>query len=232
MFLAIDAGNTRIKWALHDGRAWQDSTSVARDEDLTGLRSAARRSKRCALCNVGGAAQLTRLQQAVAPVNVQVLTAQANAHGVSNRYCPPQALGTDRWCALLALRHQYGSGLAVLAGTALVIDPLAADGVYTGGLIVPGLHAMLAAVQTSTGLQATDAKFVAAAYRKAQNTQDALVAGALYAALGAIERRWREHASGTLVVAGGDGALLAKLLPKAQSAPNLVLDGILLAAQT
>ena len=23
MLIAIDAGNTRIKWALHDGQAWQ-----------------------------------------------------------------------------------------------------------------------------------------------------------------------------------------------------------------
>ncbi len=231
MLLAVDAGNTRIKWALHDGSSWQNHDSVLRNASLAKLKVMATSATKCVICNVGGARQLTRIERALPKLRKTVVRSAANGPGITCNYQPPETLGADRWCALLALRANYGSGMAVLAGTAIIVDYLDPDGCYNGGLIVPGLHAMLAAIRASTGLTADPALLAAGISAKPNTTSAAIVAGAFHAVVGAIERQCREFDPKVVVVSGGDGKVLTNLLPQAQFAPNLILDGMLIAAQ-
>lgn len=83
---------------------------------------------------------------------IQWLLPSAEQFGVRNAYEQPEQLGADRWAALLGLAGQLthpkstSDGLrptqhpSILAtfGTATTIDTLSPDGVFEGGLILPG----------------------------------------------------------------------------------------------
>jgi len=140
--IAIDAGNTRIKWGVHDGAGW-----VARGALPTG--EAARLSEQTAdwprgaqvlACNVAGASVEGEITKALAGRFAPVcwLRSGAEACGVRNAYEDPGRLGADRWAALIGARAQVnGACLVVCAGTATTVDWLDAEGVFRGGLILP-----------------------------------------------------------------------------------------------
>ena len=73
-------------------------------------------------------------------------------------------LGADRWASLVAARRREMArgaaprpAIVVNAGTAVTIDALDADGVFRGGLIVPGIHLMLQSLADNTAAPARDA---------------------------------------------------------------------------
>lgn len=61
--LAIDAGNTRIKWGLHDGHQWLRRGHIAHNEIAT-LTSIATEIDRVIISNVAGAAITSAIKQA------------------------------------------------------------------------------------------------------------------------------------------------------------------------
>ena len=66
---------------------------------------------------------------------------QQEQFGIVNRYRNPAQLGSDRWAALIGARQLLGAkpALVVVCGTATTIDFLTADGVFEGGVILPGV---------------------------------------------------------------------------------------------
>ena len=85
------------------------------------------------------------------------LVATRAACGVTNRYANPSQLGADRWAAIVAARRRATAGgqspmpvVVVNAGTAVTIDALDADGVFRGGVILPGMRLMLQALAEKT----------------------------------------------------------------------------------
>ena len=79
--------------------------------------------------------------------------------------------------------------IVVNAGTAVTIDALDGDGVFRGGLILPGIDLMLRALADNTAALRTPPGAFA---NYPTTTADALFSGAVQAACGAIEqmRRW------------------------------------------
>ena len=146
--LLVDAGNTRIKWGMHVGARWLKQAWVATSraaelaEALAGLPT----PQAVVVSNVAGDAlqrQLAAMLPSVpAPRWIRSERAQC---GVSNSYVDPAQLGCDRWAALIGAR-QLGGGPAVVvnAGTALTVDALTDDGVFVGGIIIPGAELMRA----------------------------------------------------------------------------------------
>ncbi|HSN21311.1 MAG TPA: type III pantothenate kinase [Usitatibacter sp.] len=232
--LAIDAGNTRIKWGLHDGLAWVASGALATSEAAAiGEAWAALPALDHAIaCNVAGAEVEHRLADACAAHGAQlrIVAARAEQLGVVNGYRDPAQLGADRWAALVAA-HTVGSGpkLVVNVGTALTIDALAADGRFLGGLIVPGPDLMRSALAAGTARL----PLAAGAFREfPDTTDDAIASGALQACVGAI-LRMRHAMTGHgmapdhVIVSGGAARIVAPLLPMPFSIhENLVLDGL------
>ena len=109
--------------------------------------------------NVAGEAARVRVEAQLARwrVTPEWLTASAAACGVTNRYARPAQLGADRWASLVAAwRRSTATDLfppacvVVNAGTAVTIDALDADGVFRGGLILPGMRLMLQALAENT----------------------------------------------------------------------------------
>lgn len=230
--LAVDGGNTHVDWATKTtGGDWHGHDRVASGKPLDSLAKAAQSVDAVCACCVGGDAQRERMEQALAGCETRWIETMEAAGGVTNNYKPPESLGVDRWCALLGLRAKYCSGVAVLAGTAVTVDPLPEDGVFSGGLIVPGFGAMLRAIQKDTAIGSFDI-VPADAPPVPDNTAAAATAGAMHAIAGAAlsflgENNLRQM---KVVVAGGYANSLAPLLPNSQTDRNLVFDGMAVAA--
>jgi len=237
MILAVDAGNTRIKWGIHDG-TWLEQGAVTYD----GLPELIDRVQAYpALCQavvasvarqqIDAALQAIFDQRGIAALWVK---AQARACGVANGYARPAQLGSDRWAALVAAWHLKRAACVVAsAGTALTVDALSASGEFLGGLIVPGFAMMQQALVANTaGIALVDGSF----RDFPVTTGDAVHTGALQAMAGAVAKmrmtlEQREQAKPHLLLAGGDASRLqAALSGDGEIVDNLVLDGLVLIA--
>lgn len=236
--LAIDAGNTRIKWGVFDGAKWNPCGALPTAEAarLGEAWSAAPQDCRAIASNVAGAKVQHALESACAAAGFPLTLAlsQPEALGVTNGYRDSRQLGADRWAALIAAHHAHrGDKLVVNAGTALTVDALRADGRFLGGIIVPGPALMRSALGAGTaGLSATEGEFAPFPAR----TEDAITSGAIQACIGAIDRMRAAMADSgcapaLAVLSGGAAAELAAHLPLAHALEeNLVLDGLVLIA--
>lgn len=235
MILAVDAGNSRVKWGLHDGSSWLSKGWVASTEGATlgdalkGLPA----PKQVILSNVAGPQVAMQIEEAckVWSARMQWAIAVDNQCGVSNGYETPSQLGSDRWAALIAARAIAPEGCVVVnAGTAMTVDALTAEGVFIGGLIIPGLAIMLRSLTENTAsLKDVDGHYL----DLPKNTPDAVYSGALSAMVGAV---WHMNAllageikrAPTCLVSGGDAPLLLPLLSgRSRMVDNLVLDGLI-----
>jgi type III pantothenate kinase len=238
--LAIDAGNTRIKWGVHDGHAWGalGAIDTAQSSSLYESLRGALPVDAAIASNVAGAAVQAAIQSACerAQLKVMFIRSEPARLGVTNGYRDAGQLGSDRWAALVAAhRARPGHKLVVNAGTALTIDALAADGRFLGGLIVPGAALMRRSLDRAT-----------AALREAEgsvrdfpdNTPDAIASGAMLAGAGAVDRLARAMAArgcppGLIILSGGAARELAPVLAlPSELHENLVLDGLRLIARS
>jgi type III pantothenate kinase len=235
LILAIDAGNTRIKWGL-----WQDRAFVAQGSVLTAnageLADALRRlprPQRAIGSNVADDRTQAQIEQTLAPWQLAVrwIRSQAAECGVVSGYAEPAQLGSDRWAALVGA-HARRNGACVVAniGTAATVDALDAEGRFLGGLILPGPDLMARALaQGTAGLPQQPGRFAPFP----TGTADAIHSGALQAICGAIERIEQAmidagHARPQILLSGGAAHLIAPLLHRqAALAPSLVLEGLI-----
>jgi type III pantothenate kinase len=161
--LALDAGNTRIKWGVAQGTRWVAAGAVATAEPAA-LAEALEAAPGAALAiasNVAGAALQGELHRLCRDhgVALRVIRSEALQLGVANGYREPAQLGSDRWAALIAAHRAHrGHKLVVNAGTALTIDALTAEGRFLGGIIVPGPALMRASLDRGTAGLRTGAR--------------------------------------------------------------------------
>ena len=236
--LAIDAGNTRIKWGLHDGARWLEQAWVdtARATELTAAFAGLPSPQTVVVSNVAGEALRRQLASILSSMPaICWIKSERTQCGVRNSYDDPAQLGCDRWAALIGARR-LGGGPAVVvnAGTALTVDALTGDGVFVGGIIVAGVDLMLNALAGNTAalaLQPGKFSFFP------NSTGDAIISGAINALTGAIERmaRYLEETGQprpACVLSGGSAALIAPHLNlEVQVVDNLVLEGLLTIAR-
>ena len=228
MILCLDAGNSRLKYGLFDGSGWclQGALDYGNFDDLFAELPAT--PARVVACNVAGENVRLRIYNLASRLDLPLtwLTSSSTACGVSNGYDTPQQLGDDRWAALIAARALHaGPAVVVMAGTATTIDALDGEGRFRGGLILPGLALMRAALAGNTA----DLPHAAGHYRlQPTNTDDAIVSGAIHATLGAIERMHQTLDKAALCLLSGGAA--AELAPHLRSPhrliDNLVLEGL------
>ena len=241
--LVIDAGNTRIKWGLHDGcdghdwslRGAVDVTDFAGSHALRDVLAASA-IDRIVASNVAGPAVATAIEDQTRSLGKPILfvSAEAQQCGVVNGYDNPAQLGSDRWAALIAAHvaatDTPRAQLVVMAGTALTVDALSAEGHFLGGIIVPGLMLMHRALNRGTAqLPAAIGQY----QTFPTNTVNAITAGAIEACAGAVQRMATHLAAQVgdmprCIGSGGAMHVLAQHLPFPVSInDNLVLDGLL-----
>src|SRR5882724_283475 len=156
-FLAIDVGNTRLKWAQyaapHPGAALMAHGAVFLEtiDHLaeTDWRSLSAPGSMLG-CAVAGEGVRRRVEEQLElwDVPLRWVVPSRQAGGVFNGYDHPNRLGTDRWVALIgAWHHVRAQGgprpvLVVMVGTAVTVDAIDAEGNFIGGLILPGFGLM------------------------------------------------------------------------------------------
>jgi type III pantothenate kinase len=112
MILAIDAGNSRVKWGWHDGRDWASIASVsliefaASSDHVNPFSVTHADPERIVISNVAGegAHHLLVNWTSIFDAEPLWLRAEAERCAVRNRYERPEQLGPDRWAALIAAR--------------------------------------------------------------------------------------------------------------------------------
>lgn len=238
MLLLVDAGNTRIKWALADlGAApgdWRAHGAVTHAElDRLAAAWLGHGVSAAVVSNVGGAALHEGLSSLLPAVPVEWFASSAACAGLRNGYRNPAQLGSDRFAAAIGARTlEPGKSLVVATcGTATTIDAVTADGLFIGGMILPGLGLMAASLARGTAQLPQAAPGAALPPLFADNTHDAIASGCLAAQAGAIERAVAAHRAERCIVSGGAAAQVAPALAVPyRLAENIVLVGLHAAA--
>jgi type III pantothenate kinase len=239
MYLLIDLGNTRLKWA-----AVSSGTTAAKgvfahagaeveailDREWAML-SSVRQVYVASVASSRLDADIDAFVNRRFGIRADFLRSPAEALGIRNAYAEPQRLGIDRFLGLAALHAaRQRAQVLVGVGTALTLDAIDAEGGHLGGWIVPSPALMRQAVLSRTArVGVSEGKLV----DLADNTADALYSGSLQAAIGAIERfcanAARQFAEWPAVVLTGGGAdEIAALVPGAERTPDLILRGLAL----
>ncbi len=156
MLLAIDAGNTNIVFAIHDGakllHKWRISSSSSRTADeymvwLTQLMNLENISPK----NISGAIIATVVPQALFPLQLlcrRYFNCTPLVIGEDNvdlclqvKLDNPKEVGADRLVNAVAAHKKYGGPMVIIDfGTATTFDVIDALGNYCGGVISAGVN--------------------------------------------------------------------------------------------
>ena len=245
-FLAIDVGNTRLKWALYatarpgaellrQGAVFLETIDELADGDWKDLPEPAAMLGSV----VAGDAVRRRVEEQMAPweIGPRWVVPSAAEAGITNGYDHPHRLGADRWVALAGARQRVlaagtppRAALVVMVGTAVTVDALDADGRFLGGLILPGFGLMLKALEMGTaGLRVPTGEVV----DFPTNTSDALMSGGTNAIAGAVERQFRRllrcagHEPRVMISGGAAVKLGPTLEVPFETVDTLIFDGLL-----
>jgi type III pantothenate kinase len=240
MLLLIDAGNTRIKWALAAPGAalgdWAQADAVSHAGlDAAAVAWRAAGVTQAIVSNVAGADVRERIAAALpegTPVEWFASTAQRAS--LRNGYRHPGQLGCDRFAAAIGARALApGQDLIVATcGTATTVDAITADGRFVGGMILPGLALMAGSLARNTAQLPQVTPGAAPPPLFGDNTDDAIVSGVLSAQAGAIERACAAHGASACIVSGGAAPYIAPVLKFAHRVvDNIVLVGLHAAAR-
>jgi type III pantothenate kinase len=250
-FLAIDVGNSRLKWALYEqplpgapllaqGAVFLETIDTLAEQQWRELASPAAMLG----SNVAGDAVRRRVEEQLELWDIEPrwVVPSSQADSIVNGYDHPTRLGADRWAALAGARWHVLAraaataspprpALVVMVGTAVTVDSLDAQGLFIGGLIMPGFGLMLRALEQGTaGLKVPTGEVV----DFPTNTSDALMSGGAHALAGAIERIHRRlvaRSGGVEPLRLMTGGAAAKMVPITELAfdtvDSLVFDGLL-----
>jgi type III pantothenate kinase len=243
--LALDVGNTRLKWALYDaprvggqplaqGAQFLENIEKLAEGDWSSVSS-----PRWVLgCIVAGDAVKRRVEEQLEQWDVTpqwVVSSSAEA-GLSNGYDHPARLGSDRWVAMIGARQrlmQQGRPrpcIVVMVGTAVTVEAIDIGGRFLGGIILPGHGIMLRALESGTaGLHVPTGDV----RDFPTNTSDALTSGGTFAIAGAVQRmveNLQRHCGEAPVVymTGGAGWKMApSMSTPCELVDSLIFDGLL-----
>lgn len=245
-FLAIDVGNTRLKWALYahpqpgapalaHGAVFLETIDSLAETDWKGLAAPDSMLGSC----VAGDAVRRRVREQMEiwdDLEPRWVIPSAADGGVTNGYDHPNRLGADRWISLIGARQRALAGgtprpaLVVMVGTAVTVDAIDTEGRFLGGLILPGFGLMLKALEMGTAnLKVPTGEIV----DFPTNTSDALMSGGANAIAGAIERQHRKlivrtGAEPLLLMTGGAAVKLAPITDlRFETVDSLIFDGLL-----
>lgn len=245
LFLAIDIGNTRLKWAMyaeakpravpvHHGAVFLETIEELADSQWSALPPPVSMLG----CDVAGEAVRRRVEEQLELWDIvpRWIVPTAQDAGIVNGYEHPNRLGTDRWASLAGARARVLAAgvprpaLVVMVGTAVTVDALDAQGRFLGGLILPGFGMMLRALELGTaGLKVPTGEVV----DFPTNTSDALMSGGANAIAGAIERQHRRLVQRCgqepmLLMTGGAAVKLAPITDlNFTTVESLIFEGLL-----
>ncbi len=244
-FLALDVGNTRLKWAQYDAPAvgakllahgavfLENIDRLAEDE----WRSLPAPSAILG-CIVAGDAVKRRVAEQMEPWDAlpRWVVSSPGEAGLSNGYDHPARLGADRWVAMIGAHHRLLARgvrkpcLVVMVGTAVTVEAIDASGSFLGGIILPGHGIMLRALESGTaGLHVPTGEV----RDFPTNTSDALTSGGTFAIAGAVQRmadnitRHCGEAPACIMTGGAGWKMVPSMSVEVELVEGLIFDGLL-----
>lgn len=250
MLLLIDAGNTRVKWALANIATYAcerfdpallgkwDANGVVERDALGQLVEAwrGRQVARVLLSNVAGEGMRGQLDQLLLrafgarPIAIEWFRPAPQLAGVRNAYRNPLQLGADRFASAIGAHALYPDEALIVAtcGTATTVDAITPDGIFLGGMILPGLGLMASSLAKNTAQLPQVGSRVDIVTPFADNTTDAIVSGCVAAQTGAIGQALAAHGASygsvRCILSGGAGRMLAPHI----SHPSVEIDNLVL----
>jgi type III pantothenate kinase len=239
MLLAVDIGNSAIKFGLFEGDTLTSKFSIPTKRGATAneiklsvgdrLRSAADSAIVCSVVPDIDLPMTAFLREVM--TCVPVFVANSFNFGLKINYKPLESLGTDRLVNAFAAVEKYGAPCIVCSfGTATTIDAINADREFLGGVIAPGMDAMAEALHMKAPrLPRVD---VTRSGHLIGNTTEASVRSGIYngyAAMveGLITRLRSESGVSRVVGTGGNAELLSAQLAGIMTVDSdLLLSGL------
>ena len=164
MMLVVDAGNTNVVFAIHDGEQWRGTWRIATEPQRTsdeyavwlltllGVSGLRREAIERAVIGTVVPAALYHLRRLCREwFGVEPLVARSTLDwGFAIEVDTPSEVGADRLLNSLAAHRAYGGPLVVIDfGTATTFDVVGGDGAYLGGIIAPGINLSLEALHSA-----------------------------------------------------------------------------------
>jgi type III pantothenate kinase len=231
MLLVFDVGNTETTIGLFDGEtlrgSWRLMTDIPRTADEYGVLVRAL---------LTGDGFDVRLVTDAAIASVTVIDG-ASPLPITLDVEEPRSVGADRIVNTLAASRLFGrDAIVVDLGTATTFDCITAEGVFLGGVIAPGVLAMLETlVRRTSKLPATE--LVLPERVIGRRTEECIRAGVMLGAADSIDgivRRikaeWPGDAVPIVIATGGLAETFASLCEELERVePGLTLQGVRLA---
>jgi type III pantothenate kinase len=249
--MVVDAGNTNVVVAIHNGKSWVGIWRIATDPQRTSdeyavwlltlfnLAGVQREDVTAAVIGTVVPAALYHLRRLCRDwFAVEPLIARARLDwGFDIRVDNPEEVGADRLLNALAAHRAYHGPLVVIDfGTATTFDVVDQDGAYLGGIIAPGINLSIEALHQAAARlprigigrpQAVIGRGTVAAM------QSGVYWGYVAMIEGLVARVAHEYGTKVKVIATGG---LAPLLAEGTTVidhidPDLTLDGLRLLAE-
>jgi type III pantothenate kinase len=253
MFLAIDAGNSNVVFALYDEKAGRWTNQFRLETHTPRLIS--QLSKKVPLYFLEHGILPSQIEKigfssVVPEVNLHItqfcqsyfglapyLISAESYNTLPVKSLRPNEIGSDLMCNVMAAFSKFFKPVIIVDfGTALTFTAVDADGKILGVNIVPGLKTAIKSLFANTSkLPEVELKLPQSAL--GQNTIHAIQAGVLYGYTGLVKGMIETMAeeSGlqfTVVATGGLAAILTTLKETFDEVnPNLTLEGLRLIAE-
>lgn len=222
MFLAIDVGNSSLKFGVYEREKLLThfKIPIADAQIPENLHRVAVQKLNFSISAAAVSSVVPELNLIVQTFcenlfNVTPIFIDANTEiGFPVRYEPPEKLGADRFIAAFAAADKYAKPIIVCDfGTATTIDYVNADGEFCGGIITPGISTLSDALYLKTS-KLPRVEIIKPEKVVGSSTVAAIQSGIFYGYIGLVEgllqRIIRETGEKPKIAATGGFAFLIK----------------------
>ena len=216
MLLAVDVGNTRIKYAVFEHNTILDSGVFAKDQMTRGIQKILQAHAGIADIVVASVGSLGQDAFHEFDKSVHFVTHQ-NPFPFANRYATPTTLGIDRMVLATGATLQFPNQnrLVIDAGTCITYDFINEQDEYLGGAISPGIRLRYEALHHYTAklplLEKNDPQDLVG-NSTAESIHSGVVNGIANEIDGFIDRYRDRYSNFIIILTGGDADFLAKRL--------------------
>ena len=241
--LLVDVGNSSVKWRLQSRVDTKKLSAMSQQQYPEHISASffnscwkdLKRPDKVIVSCVANKDVWLALQQSCAElwsVQAEKIVSTKEERGLINAYKEPSALGSDRWCAMLAVYNEINSDFIVVdCGSAITIDVVNKSGKHRGGYILPGLTMMKKSLATDTARVNVNLNDFPATLLPGDSTASCVDSAIFLSVVKLIEavfeQQIRQCKNVQCVLTGGDALMVAELLSiKYLIMPDLVLRGL------
>lgn len=238
MLLAVDIGNSNIKFGIFDGEHLLSKHSLPTAAELTpDLNTSVLKDapviSAAIICSVVPEKNesLTNAIREACGIDALIVSNDLE-FGLKINYEPLTSLGTDRLVNSFAAVEKYGAPCVVCSlGTATTFDVVDKDHNFLGGIIVPGIRTMARTLHLNTA-QLPEVEIEKPAALLGNSTAESIQSGIFYGHLAIVEwmlHKLRKQTSPEpkVIATGGYASMIAENTTIIDTIDeNLLLDGL------